>query len=727
MGNEIRIGDLLTLSNENKVYRIIYVSTDVVIGCLLGINILKFRQFSTNDLLEKISVGLITLENVEHIVINTNEMSSEDAAIFNRNKSMFREIDDIYGPTYELLEGNRHKAELRKICDKYGINRETMRRLYVRYIQAGLDDIALVDKRSRLIPKEKRGNYNYKQRPGKKANDEFSSQIYITDDVRKQFDEAIKERKSGRCKTYESAYSWLVNKYYSETYMDNGNLVIRHKNESQIPSKRQFTYYVQKHTSKREMDIIKTSVEEVRNDKRLLLGDTYSDALGPGDLVEIDAVEVDVALVSEVDHKQAIGSPIMYLMIDVFTRMILAMAVSLHNNAMIALTNLFLNLSDDKYEFCMKYGHEINNTAWISNIIPRRIRVDRGSDFKSDQFAHICEELGIDRQLVPGATGSLKGNIEQEFRTLHAAQKPHLDGNGVITKRYDSNHHEQAVLTIEEYTKMAVDFVLHHNVMAASEYPLTADMVKNNVHAVPAELWVYGCQKYGAPRPISNIDMFRYSLMIPAKASLDRSGITYKELSYLNGNDPVLFNRMYELQNKREKMDIRIDPRDITNIYYLRDGKLMMASLNPLKMANDGYLGMTLFEYESFLKEKKRIRKEDEARTQRVKNSLHSAQDMIVQEAVSNKTKDPVSTKNIRETRNIEKQRVANRNSIASRLDSENLIEETAKPEIFAKVIPVPALPDNGTEKKGKTAPKDIDFSGLNGFKAAMKMFEEGG
>lgn len=66
-----------------------------------------------------------------------------------------------------------------------------------------------------------------------------------------------------------------------------------------------------------------------------------SNVYGPGDMVEIDAVEVDLSIVSELDRSKVVGRPIMYVMVDIFTRMILAISVSFDNNSMIALTNLF--------------------------------------------------------------------------------------------------------------------------------------------------------------------------------------------------------------------------------------------------------------------------------------------------------------------------------------------------------------------------------------------------
>ena len=120
-------------------------------------------------------------------------------------------------------------------------------------------------------------------------------------------------------------------------------------------------------------------------------------------MVEIDACEVDISLVSSLDNNKTIGRPIVYFMIDVYTRLILAVSVAFDNNSILGVTNLFINLSDDKKKYCAKYGIEYDNDKiWPSNIIPRRLRVDRGSEFKSKEFDRICNELGIEKQLVSG-------------------------------------------------------------------------------------------------------------------------------------------------------------------------------------------------------------------------------------------------------------------------------------------------------------------------------------
>lgn len=75
-----------------------------------------------------------------------------------------------------------------------------------------------------------------------------------------------------------------------------------------------------------------------------------------------------------------------------------------------------------------------DDAIWPSNIKPRRIRVDRGSEFKSKEFRRICNELGIELQIVSGASGSLKGVVEQSFHQMHSRQNEHLEDNGLIEK-----------------------------------------------------------------------------------------------------------------------------------------------------------------------------------------------------------------------------------------------------------------------------------------------------
>lgn len=663
---EIKAGDILVNKDSGISYRVNYITLNQIVACKMNTTKLELYEFYITEIIESLKEEKIIVEKNKNIIFDVEKISKNMREKYETNLRIIQEIDRIFGPSYLKLATRSHKPEIHQICEKYNINRYKCSRLILRYLQSGMDEASLID--PRVLGMAEYKEYEYTKRPGRKSAQDVTSRVIITDEIRKQFDEAIIRYKKNRDQTIESSYEWLLQNYYTEYKVINGVISSSRLPETQRPTYWQYYTYLKKNVSKEENDAIKTSVREVRNNKRILEGDSLSNVYGPGDMVEIDAVEVDLSIVSELDRSKVVGRPIMYVMVDIFTRMILAISVSFDNNSMVALTNLFLNLSDDKIELCKKYGFEIEDNAWISGIIPRHVRVDRGADFRSDRFASILRELGIDRQLVSAASGSLKGTVEQEFRSLHYAIKPHMSENGVISQRYDSEHHKNASITIGDFTRMAIAFVLNHNQNASSTYPLTPDMIRNGVHANPQELWEYGCKKYGAPRPITNIDQYYYSLLTPVNARISRQGIKALGLFYTT-TDLKIRNQMYNSGRKSVTIEMRYDPRDISRLYFISDEqKLAQAPLNINKTGMQGYIGMTEYELKMYKKRESELRLEDKKRNRENKADLYTTEELISKEALSSK-EEKTDSANLREHRNTEKQNVQYQNRVATRTD----------------------------------------------------------
>lgn len=666
----IEIGDILVNKESGVSYRIIYISDVDIVVCQMNITRLEIFSMLISSVLAYLENEKYEVEKNEKGLLLPETLTIPMQKQYRTNKDIINDIYEDYGPTFLGLMGNGRKDKLTAIQKKYNVSRLKCTRLVLKYLQSGFEESALVDPRA--LKQKKYKEYTYNKRPGRKSDADVTSKVIVTDNVREQFKEALEKYKEDRHQTIESTYEWLLQKYYTETKVIDGTICFSRLPVTQRPSYWQYYTYFRQNISKEELDTIKTSAKEVRNDKRILESDSLNGIYGPGDMVEIDAVEVDLSVVSELDRHKTVGRPIMYLMVDVYTRMILAMSVAFDNNSIIALTNLFLNLSDDKMKLCKQYGFEINEDAWISGIIPRHIRVDRGADFRSDRFANFLRELGIDRQLVSGATGSLKGTVEQEFRALHYAIKPHMAENGVITQRYDSQHHEKATITIKEFTKMAIAFVLHHNQNASSTYPLTTDMIRNGIHANPQELWKYGCAKYGNPRSITNIDQYYYSLLTPVKARITREGIKALGLFYTT-TDPEIRRKMYDAGRKSVVFEMRYDPRNIAQLYYIdKELHLATAPLNLKKTGMQGYSGMTEYELKMYKKRERELRAEDKARNRENKADLYAVEEMISKEAIAGKA-ESVDASNLRENRNIEKQNIQYQNRVATRLEKTDI------------------------------------------------------
>ncbi|HBL11743.1 MAG TPA: hypothetical protein DD379_10085 [Cyanobacteria bacterium UBA11162] len=97
----------------------------------------------------------------------------------------------------------------------------------------------------------------------------------------------------------------------------------------QRPSFRQFEYWY-----KKDRDLVKSLISRVGQrrfnlDCREVLGSSSRMATGPCSLWQIDATIGDIYLVSRFDRHRLIGRPIIYLVMDTFSRLIVGFSVSL--------------------------------------------------------------------------------------------------------------------------------------------------------------------------------------------------------------------------------------------------------------------------------------------------------------------------------------------------------------------------------------------------------------
>lgn len=522
-----------------------------------------------------------------------------------------------------------------------------------KYLQSGLDVNSLCSERGYYS-----NNKVYKRKPGKKVDG--AEGIVLNTEMANNFDKAIKDYLSGRAITKKDAFELMLLENYTLISQKDGNICRKLMSQDKRPTYRQFRYYCNKIIDKDEERIAKTSKQEQRNNERLLLSDATFDADGPMSIVEIDECETDVTLVSEDDHSVVIGRPIIYTMIDVYSRIIVAVSASYENNSIRGVTNCFLNLIDNKAELCKEYNLNISADIWPSHFLPQRLRSDYGSEYISYELERICRELNIQKENVSPGTGSLKGLVEQSFHQFHSTNKWLFENNGLIEKRFDSKHQETACMTLKDFKELLYLSVISHNSQYMKEYPLTRDMRKKKVKPVPYEIWVYGINKYGMPRVITDEDNFRFTLLEDINASISKDGVSFKGLKYINFEDEELLKQMIKAGNKRLPLKCRIDSRCVNNLYYLSDGKIHVLHLNINKTGMADYVEISLPEYELLRKEKARLDKEGKENNQLLSVSIKERQQQIKERI--NKNKVETNADDLRNNRKAEtsKNRVDN-------------------------------------------------------------------
>ena len=685
---EIRVTDIITI--EQTQYRVIGYRAGLFSLCEMNTKKLTIFLLPSKDLVKWATEGAARVEksNSSNILLPDSEDEN-----YLKKQALMRFIMQEYGPLYEKLYGKTTKTNLKKTMEDLGIQRDAAWRAIRRFLQSGLDMAAIVDGRS--LRSGKRNPYKYSKKTGHPTMNALGKGVPLTDEIRTYFDEAIKDFLIGRAKTKKDAYMTMIEKHFINEEEIPTGIRVSVLPDNLRPTLKQFLNYTRVRVPQEEIDKAKTSAREQRNNKRLLLSDNLQGVMGPGDLWEVDECEIDLSLVSVENPSVTVGRPIVYVMIDVYTRMIVAYSVAFDNNSVLGITNCFLNLLDDKQELCNRFGIQIGADEWPSKILPLRLRSDYGAEYISHAMDTICCKLGVAKELVSPATGSLKGQVEQLFHQIHAAQNSLLEGKGLIEKRYDSNHHQEAILNIQEFEAVLLTYIVGHNRKYMEKYPLTKDMRQQNVEPRPIDLWKYGVSLNGSPRPITNEVMFRHSLLLPVKASVGRAGITFKGLFYINLQDEALLRDMYlaSTHGKKKLESACIDPRNISHLYYIREGKLMTASLNYKKTGMKEYEGMTLSEYNALHNKKKDDDAIGRETNLQMDIAIRDRQAKIVSEA--QKRHLSPSTENLRANRAAEKKARAQQTPI---IPKEKAVVETAAVQSLPKKGNGPILPVSASD-----------------------------
>lgn len=571
-------------------------------------------------------------------------------------------ITQYYGPTYEKLLRDRTNHYTKKIREEYSIGRDKLWIIIRRWLQSGFNPASLIDKRSiRYLDND------YEVVNGKIKHKATKNNQRLSEQDLKYFAEALKQYKSGKQNTYKGVYNDMINNHYREKVVDGDTIYF--KKISNAPTKRQFLYYCHNNMTQEEYDKAKMDAWEQRNNKRILTGSSRTGVTYPGEVVEVDEVDNRVSLVSKFDHSKTIGNPCTYCMVDVLTGAIVAVGVALNQNSYVGLTNMFLNLSEDKVAYCAKYGINIKAEDWPSNFIPTTIRSDRGADFKGNDILEVCKKLNIERNLEPAATGSMKGLVENSFHTIQAEERELFEPYGLITKDYNNEPHTNAMLTLDEYTKVLLLLVLKHNKRIVATNYRTPAMIESGVYTAPNKLWEYCCEHTQKPQPITNLAQYTVSLMKEGKASVNRKGVKFLKRNYLPAmeDDPDLYNLMYESQNKSKRIDILYDPRCMDYIYRVHNGKLIALPMNMNKPENNGFKGLSEQEVEYYNKLDLQLRKQENKENAEIDSQTRLLAQQAIEEAY--KPTRP-SKKNLRENRHYEKGRIAQDNySLADKLN----------------------------------------------------------
>ena len=335
-----------------------------------------------------------------------------------------------------------------------------------------------------------------------------------------------------------------------------------------LPRFETFAYYVRRERDRETS--MRRRIGERRYDmkRRALLDDSTGEAWGPGARYQIDATIVDVYIRSRRNRRRLIGRATLYVVIDVFSRMIVGFSLSFDPPSWQAAMMALANAVADKVAFCAKFGIEITEEDWPCRHIPAILEGDRG-EIEGTGIGGVLKRFQIAIENAAAFRADWKGIVEQRFNLLQVEWKSYVEG--YVAKDYGErggrDYRLDAALDIDDLTRLLIRQILYfNNWHELKKYQRLPEMTEDQVPSVPRELWNWGvATKGGLPRAPRE-EVFLFALLPTSEVTVTPQGIRYHGAFYTCPR-AVRENWFSKARDKRFKVTISYDKRDANRIY----------------------------------------------------------------------------------------------------------------------------------------------------------------
>jgi putative transposase len=395
--------------------------------------------------------------------------------------------------------------------------------------------------------------------------------VNVDDRIRDYFRAGIRQfYETRQARSLKEAYQLTLEKFFHRGYeWQDGVAIPILPPAEELPTFRQFTYWYRKEQNLTRTVVSRKGERRFNSDHRALLGDSTQMAFGPGAVYQIDATIGDIYLVSALDRQRIIGKPIIYLVVDVFSRLIAGLSVSLEGPSWLGAMLALENATTDKVAFCAHYGLTISLDEWPSYFLPEMLLADRG-ELEGYNADNLVNALNIRVANTAPYRADMKGIVEQYFRLNNQRVIASLPGAVEHDRgRGDADYRLDASLDLRQFTYLMIQGALHHNRHHwIDDYPLDTVMVADRVTPYPLDLWHWGVRNRSGHLRTLPADVVRLNLLPQGQASITRRGILFESLLYscdLAIQENWFVNARVQ---GRQKIPVAYDPR-LTDVIYL--------------------------------------------------------------------------------------------------------------------------------------------------------------
>ena len=362
----ISINELLQDQTDERMYRVLWIDPDAIITYLIDItdhNAWPVLRRVREVIDEIVTEELVKIKDDPFNAIMSDQIS--DANLEKRDQA-WAAIKEIVTNEPDCYDKSKRNAMLSAAMQTHNITRPTIQKFLRRYWQRGKTPNALLPdyQNSGGRGKEKSASDRKRGRPSQYG----VTGSNVDESTKRVFRLALeKYYLTTKKNSLKDTYRLMIKEFYTEDYYSEGGqkkLVLA--DEQSIPTLRQFRYWFKKEYGEQETQIARQGRRIYEKDHRAVLGSSTFEVFGPGSRFQIDATVADVYLISRYNPDWIIGRPILYLVVDVYSRMVVGMYVGLEGPSWMGAMMALANAASDKVAFCAQYGIKITREMWPS-------------------------------------------------------------------------------------------------------------------------------------------------------------------------------------------------------------------------------------------------------------------------------------------------------------------------------------------------------------------------
>ncbi|GFO67770.1 hypothetical protein GMLC_13490 [Geomonas limicola] len=535
----------------------------------------------------------------------------------------------------ESLETDR--TELYRLLRRYWIRGKIKNALLPSYDRCGAPG------KTRTLVLRADGSFAKRGRPSK------ISRLYpdrpgvnVDNGIAAIFDCAIKlyyHKQNSR--SLKDAYDQMLDKHFSVGMVQKDGIQVPvHLPPWEQPTYPQFRYWYEKKLDLQEAIIKRRGQKRFNLENRPILGSSTQMAFGPGSIFQIDATIADIYLVSTLNRSWIIGRPVVYFVMDVFSRMCVGLYVGLEGPSWAGAMMAIANATCDKVAYCAEYGIPIAEEEWPCHYLPAKILADRG-ELIGRNADNLPDNLDITVENCPPYRGDLKGIVEQQFHRTKEKSVVWLPGVVLKAKeRGTKDYRLDAQLDLYQFTQVMIYTILEYNRFHWMDtYEKELDLIRDDVRPIPLELWEWGIQNRVGKLKERSPEVIKVGLMPQGEATVTERGIRFEGVFY--DTERALREQWYvnARSNKTWTIPVSYDPRQTDVIYWRCGGTTVFEPCNIIKR-DSRFTGCRVEEVQQFFALEKLKATENLSNERQAGAELRAKREQIVKDAQEMTRKD---------------------------------------------------------------------------------------